>query len=969
MGISSLNVTQFRTELQIHAKMRNPNIVQFHRAFTFKENTYVILELCPNGSVMDMMRKRKGLSLPEVRRFTIQICGAIKYMHTRNVIHRDLKMGNLFLDKDMNIKLGDFGLAAILATKAEYKGVYNASIARRTTVCGTPNYIAPEILKKGKNGHDHKVDIWAIGVIVYVFPLVSPIDIGALTHARYAMLTGHPPFQSSSQKEIYERVKTVDYGWPKDSQCINDIPNEAKDLVARLLKADAEERPEPDHIVGHPFFSMHGGNAIPLHIEPDCRFNKPAWLKAEHPRGDVLDKNHPVLPLRTLTQRCGVGQLAGDEKPFDVVGGNVDLSLYKECFAEELEETYPRVPLPKDMVYTSQTALVGWPSEQEPKMPPSMPLNSQTIPQTMSKTSAAEDDELQLIVPELPRRAPMQSHAATLRAAQFSSVPSRRTTFQSRAAGYGEPGSVQGPAPYVSTLRARRGLLNEHPVRSASTPSVTNGCEPKKISQLVPRVTRSKSATIAAAHRTQTAEPVISSFEKFEPISRQPEKERRPRVATQKEIVSLNTPPHDMNPPAQTDKLSLRGPIPVRPRPSSKAPRKGSLISADDVVECIPGTKPREVLSNLRKVWTALDTSMNDRTCLNDAEVISTMERNKDIHARTVVVKWVDYTNKYGIGYILQNGALGCILNADETSPQSCILVAGGENHLRRKQVSSYTEQQQIVPRNGPPVEFLENCGEDGLKRVFAPAAQFQLRVGADGVAEKLGPGINANDYEKRKKVSIWDKFGRYMSQRLAKIDENDESNLINGSHNKSPLRKTSRTFVRFYQRLGNVGVWGYGDGALQFNFPDHTKILVSDHGAWLDFYHLPPKAALSLKQGSRLDFEALCTRSVLSYPTAVMVRGGMVHNGNDDDREDFSQALAANDFLPKLKFLHKVIGLWIRHGGLGRLGSEERFLRWEGVAAGEGKLVWVSVGADGVDSRYEVPAAVGAGAGKGEEV
>lgn len=112
---------------------------------------------------MDMMKKRKGLTLPEVRRYTVQICGAIKYMHTRNVIHRDLKMGNLFLDQDMNIKLGDFGLAAILATKAECKSV---TLARRTTVCGTPNYIAPEILSKGKAGHDLKVDIWAIGVIV-----------------------------------------------------------------------------------------------------------------------------------------------------------------------------------------------------------------------------------------------------------------------------------------------------------------------------------------------------------------------------------------------------------------------------------------------------------------------------------------------------------------------------------------------------------------------------------------------------------------------------------------------------------------------------------------------------------------------------------------------------------------------------------------------------------------------------------
>ena len=92
----------------------------------------------------------------------LQICGAVKYMHARGIIHRDLKMGNLFLDPEMNIKVGDFGLAAILLSSEDIAG------KRRTTMCGTPNYIAPEILEKGKGGHDHKVDIWAMGVILFV---------------------------------------------------------------------------------------------------------------------------------------------------------------------------------------------------------------------------------------------------------------------------------------------------------------------------------------------------------------------------------------------------------------------------------------------------------------------------------------------------------------------------------------------------------------------------------------------------------------------------------------------------------------------------------------------------------------------------------------------------------------------------------------------------------------------------------
>jgi serine/threonine protein kinase len=106
---------------------------------------------------MDMIKKRKFLTLPEVRRFMIQLCGAVKYLHNRNVAHRDLKMGNLFLDHNMDIKVGDFGLAAMILSEKDEQ--------RRRTLCGTPNYIAPEVIDKSKCGHTQKVDIWSLGVI------------------------------------------------------------------------------------------------------------------------------------------------------------------------------------------------------------------------------------------------------------------------------------------------------------------------------------------------------------------------------------------------------------------------------------------------------------------------------------------------------------------------------------------------------------------------------------------------------------------------------------------------------------------------------------------------------------------------------------------------------------------------------------------------------------------------------------
>lgn len=127
-------------------------------------------------SLSDLLRRRKRLSEPEVRLLLLQILGALKYMHSKRVIHRDLKLGNILLDSGMNIKISDFGLAALLATHGE----------RKMTICGTPNYIAPEILYGKDAGHSYEVDLWSTGVVMY------------------AMLYGKPPFQDKDVKVIYK---------------------------------------------------------------------------------------------------------------------------------------------------------------------------------------------------------------------------------------------------------------------------------------------------------------------------------------------------------------------------------------------------------------------------------------------------------------------------------------------------------------------------------------------------------------------------------------------------------------------------------------------------------------------------------------------------------------------------------------------------------------------------------------------
>lgn len=220
------------SEIQIHKSMRHTNIVQFIDCFEDDTNVYILLEICPNGSLMDLLKKRKSLTEPEVRLFTTQICGAIKYIHSRRVLHRDLKLGNIFFDEHYNLKIGDFGLAAVLANDRE----------RKYTVCGTPNYIAPEVLMGKHSGHSYEVDIWSIGVMLY------------------ALLIGKPPFQAKDVNTIYERIKCRDFTFPHDKY----ISPEAKTLIQDVLSLNPIERPSISEIMDYVWFR----GIFPSHIEP-----------------------------------------------------------------------------------------------------------------------------------------------------------------------------------------------------------------------------------------------------------------------------------------------------------------------------------------------------------------------------------------------------------------------------------------------------------------------------------------------------------------------------------------------------------------------------------------------------------------------------------------------------------------------------------------------------------------------------
>ena len=151
------------SEIKIHKSLHHPQIVAFEHYFEDTENVYILLEMCQHQTLNELLKRRKRLTEIEVQCYIVQLIKALKYLHSHRVIHRDLKLGNLFLTEKMELKVGDFGLA----TKLDFEG------ERKRTVCGTPNYIAPEILD-GKTGHSYEVDIWSLGVIIYTLIIGKP---------------------------------------------------------------------------------------------------------------------------------------------------------------------------------------------------------------------------------------------------------------------------------------------------------------------------------------------------------------------------------------------------------------------------------------------------------------------------------------------------------------------------------------------------------------------------------------------------------------------------------------------------------------------------------------------------------------------------------------------------------------------------------------------------------------------------
>ncbi|XP_074795267.1 inactive serine/threonine-protein kinase PLK5 isoform X3 [Natator depressus] len=262
-------------EIELHSHLNHRHVVGFHRHFADRGNIYMILEYCSRKSLAHILKARKTLTEPEVRYYLRQIVAGLCYLHQQGIIHRDLKLSNFFLTKNMQVKIGDLGLA----TRDEQAS------QRRGVVCGTPNYLAPEVI--AKKGHSFQSDIWALGCIMYT------------------ALTGCSPFENTHKQEMYQCIREGRYPAP------NHLSPGARKLIGRLLAPRPSERPSLEEVLEHEFFTQ---GFTPDKLPSRACHSVPVFT-LPNPIGKLLQKAAKVLFRGLPCQEPRAGSPVPGEEP------------------------------------------------------------------------------------------------------------------------------------------------------------------------------------------------------------------------------------------------------------------------------------------------------------------------------------------------------------------------------------------------------------------------------------------------------------------------------------------------------------------------------------------------------------------------------------------------------------------------------------------------------------------------------
>lgn len=206
---------QFRRELEIQSHLKHPNILRMYGWFHDESRIYIILEYACYGELYKKLKKAGKLDEKTAATYMYQIADALTYLHNKHVIHRDIKPENLLLGAFGELKIADFGWSV------------HAPSLKRQTLCGTLDYLPPEMVQNKR--HDEKVDHWCIGILCY------------------ELLVGRPPFESENQQDTYKKIVRGKCNFPSH------VSPMAQDLIVRLLQCQPKDRISLYDVKKHPW--------------------------------------------------------------------------------------------------------------------------------------------------------------------------------------------------------------------------------------------------------------------------------------------------------------------------------------------------------------------------------------------------------------------------------------------------------------------------------------------------------------------------------------------------------------------------------------------------------------------------------------------------------------------------------------------------------------------------------------------
>ncbi|KAI5680820.1 hypothetical protein M9H77_02047 [Catharanthus roseus] len=212
-------VDQIKREISIMKIVRHPYIVRLHEVLASRTKIFIVLEFVTGGELFDKIVNQRRLSENEARQYFQQLIDAVAHCHSRGVYHRDLKPENLLLDSQGSLKVSDFGLSALP----------QQGVDLLHTTCGTPNYVAPEVLS-GRGYDGAAADVWSCGVILYV------------------LLAGYLPFDETDLSTLYEKINVAEFSCPYWFSPGVTV------LLRRILDPNPETRIKIDGIRRDPWF-------------------------------------------------------------------------------------------------------------------------------------------------------------------------------------------------------------------------------------------------------------------------------------------------------------------------------------------------------------------------------------------------------------------------------------------------------------------------------------------------------------------------------------------------------------------------------------------------------------------------------------------------------------------------------------------------------------------------------------------